>query len=304
MRSDGTPSGESEPAPREVQVIAGRRGKRRAPRSAAGLLLGFSAAIALAAAGMGVHLYLDYTRQWVSTDNAFVQGPIYTVSSTMPGVLRAAHVQDGDRVAEGDLLLELDSELQQLAVRRSEAAIAAHRLAVTAREAQPGRLPELEMARAHLAELELVLEEARLIFRQSRIAAPASGYVAEMRVKPGEYVLPGQPLLSVVNLDDLWVVANFTEEQIGGLTIGQAVEVRVDALPGEQFQGRVEVIMPASGASFALFPPDAAAGNWVPVPQRIPVRIEFIDEPTPTAGLRIGMLARVRVRRDGNGSGP
>jgi membrane fusion protein (multidrug efflux system) len=300
MQLDGAPACDSEFVPRDRSAMADGRSRRNTPGGFAWLLLGFGLAITLAAVGIGLYLYFDYNEQWVSTDNAFVQGPIHTVASTLPGVLRTAHVREGGRVVKGDLLLELDSELPRLAVRRAEAAITSHRLTMAALEAQPGRLPELEMARAQLAELELALEEVRLIQRQSQITAPASGYVAEVAVKPGEYVLPGQPLLSVVNLDDLWVVANFTEGQLDGLRVGQAVEVRVDAFAGEALAGRVAAIMPATGASFALFPPEATAGNWVRVAQRIPVRIEFTGERARTAGLRIGMLARVRVRRDRN----
>ncbi len=104
--------------------------------------------------------------------------------------------------------------------------------------------------------------------------------------------------MSVVNLDDLWVVANFNEEQIRDLRPGQEVDIHIDAFPDEVLRGKVDSIMPASGAAFALFPPDATSGNWVRVPQRISVKIVFAENRVDEdVDLRIGMLARVRVEQ-------
>ena len=105
--------------------------------------------------------------------------------------------------------------------------------------------------------------------------------------------------MSVVNLNDLWIKANFTEEQVSNNRIGQEVDIYVDTYPGEPLLGKVASIMPAGGLAFALFPPDATAGNWVRVPQRIPVKIVFDEDEDrgEDLRLRIGMLARVSVER-------
>ncbi|HSW36608.1 MAG TPA: HlyD family secretion protein [Candidatus Limnocylindrales bacterium] len=259
------------------------------------VLLFFALVIALVAVGTSVYFYLDYLDQWVSTNNAFVEGRIYTVASTVPGRVGIAHAHESMRVSEGDLLLEIDSDLQKLAVKKIEASIESHRLVMEALAAQPGRATELEMAKARQIELELLLEEARLIYQQFQLLAPSEGYVTHTMVEAGEYVLPGQPLMSIVNLDDLWIMANFDEQQIKNINIGQEVDIYIDAFPAESFQGKVESIMPASGAAFALFPPDATAGHWVRVAQRIPVKIVFDEEINRDITLRIGMLARVRI---------
>jgi len=103
--------------------------------------------------------------------------------------------------------------------------------------------------------------------------------------------------LAAVKWRFIWITANFSEEQVRHLRVGQQVDIYVDAYPDEQLRGEVANIMPVGGSAFALFPPDATAGNWVRVPQRIPVRIVFEKENNENSRLKIGMLARVRVER-------
>jgi multidrug resistance efflux pump len=255
--------------------------------------------LVLAAAGAGARFYIDYAGQWISTNNAFVEGRIYTVSSQIPGHIDKIHVAEGARIAKGTLLVAVDSTLQNLAVRKIEAAIRTNaRMMEISEHLLPHADPELEMARARRDELNIMLEEARFVYEQTRIFSPSDGYIAHMLAEEGEYVLPGQALMSVVNLDDLWITANFLEEQVRYLRVGQKVDIYVDADPNYPLHGRVESIMPAGGAAFALFPPDATGAAWVRVPQRIPVKIVFEeDENRKHLRLRIGMLAEVRVER-------
>ena len=91
-------------------------------------------------------------------------------------------------------------------------------------------------------------------------------------VDPGKYVEPGQPLLSIVK-EDTWVIANFKETQIKKMSVGQPVEVKVDAYPGKVFKGHVDSVQPGTGAVFSLLPPENATGNFVKVVQRVPVKI-------------------------------
>jgi len=251
----------------------------------------------LAAAAVGAYFYIDYADQWISTNNASVDGRIFAVAALLPGSVEEIHVTESSRVAKDEPLATIDSTLQDLTIRKIEAAIRANDLSIGKLDDQPEAALEFELARVRRDELNLLLEEAKFMYRQTNILSPADGYIANLQIEAGEYILPGQTLMSVVNLDDLWITANFSEEQVRHLRVGQQVDIYVDAYPDEQLRGEVANIMPVGGSAFALFPPDATAGNWVRVPQRIPVRIVFEKENNENSRLKIGMLARVRVER-------
>jgi len=161
-------------------------------------------------------------------------------------------------------------------------------------------LAQVDEARAELAATELDLEHTVVV-------APADGVVGNRSVQLGLYVRTGSPLLSLVPLDQVWVVANFKETQIGKMQPGQAAEIEVDSFAGQKLTGHVDSFSPASGAKFALLPPDNATGNFTKVVQRIPVKV-LVDAANPLAGkLRPGMSAVVTVdtKRDtANGQGP
>lgn len=275
-----------------------RRRKGEVVLSITSLFLGFVLILFLAASGVGVYFYLDYMNQWISTHNAFVEGNIYTIASIQPGRIESLPAAENKQVDQGDVLAQIDSTMQALAVKKVEASIDLNNLTISTLTGLPGRAAELEMARARQNELNILLEETELIYQQTTVLSPSAGYVSHIQAREGESVLPGQPLMSVVNLDDLWVVANFNEEQIRDLRPGQEVDIHIDAFPDEVLRGKVDSIMPASGAAFALFPPDATSGNWVRVPQRISVKIVFAENRVDEdVDLRIGMLARVRVEQ-------
>lgn len=138
----------------------------------------------------------------------------------------------------------------------------------------------IEQARANLAAAELDLSYTTII-------APISGVVTNKNVEPGQIVQPGQGLMTIVPLDDIWVTANFKETQLAKVHPGQHAEVHVD-MYGETLSGWVESIAGATGARMSLLPPENASGNFVKVVQRIPVRIRFNKLP-PGVVLRPGM---------------
>ena len=108
---------------------------------------------------------------------------------------------------------------------------------------------------------------------------------------------PSRALLAIVPADDIWVVANFKEDQVGAMRAGQRAELRVDAFPGRHFAARVESLAGATGARFSLLPPDNASGNFVKVTQRVPVLLRI--DGAANAGLRPGLSADVTVFVDG-----
>jgi membrane fusion protein, multidrug efflux system len=151
----------------------------------------------------------------------------------------------------------------------------------------------IELAKASVKQAELNLE-------YTTIKAPVAGLVSRKSVEPGQVVQPGQPLLAVVSLDEVWVTANFKETQLDKMKPGLPVTINVDAYDGAKFSGRVESIAAATGARFSLLPPENASGNYVKVVQRIPVRIALDRDTDPRHVLRPGMsvVATVQVEPD------
>ena len=132
------------------------------------------------------------------------------------------------------------------------------------------------------------LAQAELNLQYTKIAAPVSGIVSKRSMEPGQVVQAGQPLFAIVNLDDIWVTANFKETQLKLMQPGQRVKVQVDAY-GREYDGTVESMGGATGARFSLLPPENATGNYVKVVQRIPVRIRVDKGQDPNHMLRPGM---------------
>jgi membrane fusion protein, multidrug efflux system len=146
---------------------------------------------------------------------------------------------------------------------------------------------QVQLARA-------VLDQARLNLERATVRAPADGLVSRRTVELGQVVQPGQPLMAVTSLGDVWVTANFKETQLTNMAAGQRAEIEVDAY-GRTYPGHVESISPATGAMFSLLPPDNATGNFVKVVQRVPVKIVLDNAQDASALLRPGMSVNATV---------
>ena len=149
-------------------------------------------------------------------------------------------------------------------------------------------------ATAEVQRAQAALEQAQLNLQYTRIVAPVTGILSKRNVEPGQVVQAGQPLFSIVDLENIWVTANFKETQLKNMRPGQKVDISVDAY-GHTYKGTVESIAGASGARFSLLPPENATGNYVKVVQRIPVRIEFDKGQDPNHMLRPGMSVEPTV---------
>ena len=151
-------------------------------------------------------------------------------------------------------------------------------------------------AQARVLQAQAAFAEAQLNFSYTRLTAPAAGRIGSRQAEPGRQVLPGQPLLTLVDTRP-WVEANFKETQLTAIRPGQPAEVRLDAYPNRRLRGRVRSLAPAVGSRFALLPPDNATGNFTKVVQRITVRIDL--DPRDTRGLNLvpGLSAVVSVRQ-------
>jgi membrane fusion protein (multidrug efflux system) len=164
------------------------------------------------------------------------------------------------------------------------------RAAATAAEAQlASAQAALVGADARVASARAARDQAALQLSYTRIIAPASGVVSKKSVELGQLVQAGQPLMTVVPLEDVWVTANLKETETADVTPGDPAEVTVDAYKGLRFRGHVESLAPATGAKFSLLPPDNATGNFTKVVQRIPVRIRLDAAPDSAHPLRPGM---------------
>lgn len=137
-----------------------------------------------------------------------------------------------------------------------------------------------KVADANLKALKAQRDQAALYLEYTNVKAPADGTVTNRNVNKGKFVQTGQPLFTLVN-DEIWVGANFKENQVGKMKIGQQVEIKIDAYPNKVFKGKIDSIQRASGAKSSLFPPENAVGSFVKIVQRIPVKIIFDEEINP-----------------------
>jgi membrane fusion protein (multidrug efflux system) len=138
------------------------------------------------------------------------------------------------------------------------------------------------------------MDQALLNLQYTKIVAPVSGVVSNRTVEVGQNVAPGQELMKVINLDDVWITANFKETQLRTMKVGQRVTIDVDA-NGKEYKGKVDSIAGASGARFSLLPPENATGNYVKVVQRIPVKIVLDPGLNNDHVLRPGMSVNPKV---------
>jgi len=144
---------------------------------------------------------------------------------------------------------------------------------------------------------------AFLAVKRNEIPAPVAGYIAKRAVQVGQRVAPGEPLMAVVPLDEVWVDANFKEVQLRDMRIGQPVRLTAD-LYGSRvvYHGRVTGLAAGTGGAFALLPPQNATGNWIKVVQRLPVRIALDKKQLALHPLRVGLSMQVDVDvRDSTG---
>lgn len=148
---------------------------------------------------------------------------------------------------------------------------------------------------AKIEKAQAELELARLQLSYCKIYASITGYVAQKRFQVGDWVQPGQPLLAIVPLQDVYVEANFKETQLKEMRIGQKAKIKADTYPGYTYRGKVVGIRAGTGAAFSLLPPENATGNWIKVVQRVPVKIILDEPPPPEYPLRVGLSLEVKV---------
>jgi membrane fusion protein (multidrug efflux system) len=218
------------------------------------------------------------------------------------GAARAnANKADADLARAKELASKLIISNQQLDAAQAAAAVAHANLLAAERQAAAagGTVNTAEagvrVASARTMAARAAAENAQLQLDYTRITAPASGEVSRKQVEVGQLVAPGQPLMSIVADTGVWVTANFKETQLATIRPGQAVEFEIDAYGGCVGEGKVASVSGATGAKFALLPPDNATGNFTKVVQRVPVRIAVTKPCSGNHALRPGLSANVHV---------
>jgi membrane fusion protein (multidrug efflux system) len=163
----------------------------------------------------------------------------------------------------------VNTEVKKVAVKRVTSSLSARSSMVKQRDA--------------------MLQEAKLNMSYTKIYSPVEGYVTRKSVEVGDQLRPGQPVMTVVPLQDVWIIANYKETQLTRVKAGQKVRIKVDMYPGYVYEGRVDSIMAGTGSVLSMFPPENATGSFVKVVQRIPVKIVLSNKTDPKHQLRAGM---------------
>lgn len=218
---------------------------------------------------------------------------------------RLTLARNEDLFSKGGVITQADLDNVRSAYRAADAAQSANQANVTAARSAIGSAQaarnsaqaQITAALANAAVAESAVRNADRQLGYTTITAPADGRIGNKAVELGNRVVAGQTLFSLA-APDAWITANFKETQLARMHAGQPVELTVDALPGHPLHGTVESIAPASGAQFALLPPDNATGNFNKVVQRVPVKIVLDDASRRDLGdrLRLGLSAVVNVR--------
>ena len=209
--------------------------------------------------------------------------------------------QDDQRYAQ---LLKSDAVTQQqydqihtnyLAAKARYEQVVRSRATLNRAEQEQGHRLSQNKAAIDVAQAQINL--ARLNLSYTVITATADGVVGKKNIHVGQLVQPGQAMVDIVDNSELWVVANYRETQLPGISLGAKVNIKVDAVPDVEFEGTVERISDATGSAFSVIPQDNATGNFVKVEQRIPVRIRLEGDKSNLAKLRAGMNVECTVNK-------
>ncbi|MBC7752899.1 MAG: HlyD family secretion protein [Moraxellaceae bacterium] len=259
--------------------------------------------------------YFTYEHfSYVETDNAQVEAHSVLISAKVPGYIKEVFVTDGMQVKKGDVLVQIDdrdysslvsatkSEVTSLEARKKDAEKNYFRIkelygkSVVSAQQFDGATAAYNDVKARYDSALSRVTQAELNLEYTQLKAPSNGVIARNSAEVGQLANPGAPLVGFVSSEERWITANFKETEISGIKVGKAVDIKVDAVAGKTFQGEVESISSATGATFSLLPPDNATGNFTKVVQRVPVKIKIKDlSLDEKLKLQAGLSATVKV---------
>jgi membrane fusion protein (multidrug efflux system) len=218
----------------------------------------------------------EVSQQMFDATSATAEAQKATVDSARSQV---AEAEAGIRVAESKLAQSKAGE---------DSARAEMQTAQTGPSQVAATKARASAAEARAQQMRAALAQAELNLQYTTVKAPVRGIVSKKGINPGQVVQGGQPLLAIVQVDDIWITANYKETQLREMRAGQRATITVDAY-GREYKGKVDSIAGATGARFSLLPPENATGNFVKVVQRVPVKIVLDPGQDPEHLLRPGM---------------
>jgi membrane fusion protein (multidrug efflux system) len=240
-------------------------------------------------AGASLFFYERYTYE--STDDAMVAAHTTMLAPKVNGIVTQVLIDENERVKAGQVLVRLEQKDYIAAEANARANLGAievqaenaerdfhraemlyHSHAITHQNFDHAQASYQDLDRQAKA-AQASVDQAALNLEYTELRAPTDGFVSRKSVEVGMNAAAGTALLGFVQTDERWIIANFKETQLASVKIGKAVDVSIDAIPDKKYHGIVESISPSSGATFTLFPPDNATGNFTKVVQRIPVKI-------------------------------
>jgi membrane fusion protein (multidrug efflux system) len=261
--------------------------------------------------------YLTYEHfAYVTTDNAQIFGHSVMLAPKVSGFVTSVNVVEGQKVSKDEVLVTIDprdydnnikqvkGDLGSIEARKKDAEKNYRRLvdllakgAVSQQQFDTASA-QYNDVKAKYDAIASQVSQAELNLAYAKIIAPADGFIAKKAVEVGQLATPGVPLIGFVDSGERWIIANFKETEVEGINLNAKVEIEVDAISGRKFEGRVESISSATGATFTLLPPDNATGNFTKVVQRVPVKIKFENVTADDiVKLRTGLSAYIKVHK-------
>jgi len=247
-----------------------------APKSARSrkLVLGIAGGLL---ALVAVTAYLIHAAYHETTDDAYTTGYVHLISSRVTSNVIELDIVDNQFVHQGQVLMRLDPRDFQVQVDKAQADYDKAKSDFDRVDALKGDVAiskqDYDQTKSIFEVAAASLEDARNQLGYCTIVAPTDGFIGNRTVNVGNRVTVGGALMAVVQ--DIWVVANYKETQLGKMKQNQQVQIEVDAIPGKKFAGHIDSFSPGTGATFALLPPDNATGNFTKIVQRVPVKILF-----------------------------
>ena len=239
----------------------------------------------------GMEANLQSARQGIPLADA-------SITQARANLAAAQHQQQTSAAGVQQAIANRANMAQGISVAQGKAttAVGQQQAANTVSQVVATKQAALQQAVAHVAQTKAALAQAQLDLAHTRIYAPVDGLVGNRTINRGSLVPAGTPMYSLVESNSLYVAVNLKETQTADLRANQPAEIDVDGFPAHSFKGFLQSESPATGATFALLPPDNASGNFVKVVQRIPVRVNFDPNQPDLDKLRAGMSATVAIK--------
>ncbi len=261
-------------------------------------------------------IWYYFASAYINTDDARVKMANLQIVSEVSGYINKINIIEGQFVKPNDVLLKLDNRQYLIDYKRTlstfEKAKSSYEYAKmdflgrkTLVKNKLISILEFEQFKQAFMIAEKGIEESREIMNLAEyklnrtiIHSPGKGKVSNFNLKIGDYVNIGSPLFSIIDIDDIWIEANFKEKDLRGVKIGQIAEVEIDAYPGVIWHAKVTSITPATEAEFSMLPAQNTSGNWIKVVQRVQIRLEFEpNQEIKKLGSGLSAIVTINIRK-------